>query len=87
MQNYLKFLMASFVAAALMGMPAARAGEEKTPSQFVLLVELDIDPAQLDAYKADERGDRRLYYGARRPQLECGRGERQSNSHPFLRSL
>ncbi len=50
MKTLLKVLTAFFVAAVLMGMPIARAGE--IPGQFVLLVELEIDPAQLDAYKA-----------------------------------
>jgi quinol monooxygenase YgiN len=50
MQALLKVLTAFFVTAVLIGMPGARAGE--IPGQFVLLVELEIDPAQLDAYKA-----------------------------------
>jgi quinol monooxygenase YgiN len=50
MQSRLKVLMTFFVLAVLIGIFNARAGE--VPGQFVLLVELEIDPAQLDAYKA-----------------------------------
>jgi quinol monooxygenase YgiN len=50
MRSFLQTLMAFFVVTALIGMPTARAGE--IPGQFALLVELEIDPAQLDAYKA-----------------------------------
>jgi hypothetical protein len=42
MQALLKVLTAFFVTAVLIGMPGARAGE--IPGQFVLLVELEIDP-------------------------------------------
>src|SRR5262249_38672128 len=80
----------ALILAASLSLPlsSGRASADAIPGQF-LVVELEIDPAQLEPYKAaiKENGETACPRGARMSRLQCGLRKGQSHAGAAIRNL